>query len=146
MCCNLLRSDRQYRLLLVSFGAYNASSVHHLGIGLFETGFSDHIGARGPAKCAVVCHGLVLVFIRVSLTIYRRPAAVNVSTINMAYHSANTTVFSKSDRSRDLKHREDKSLDLSSFPTKNPIFQLSIFNISGSLKFKFVKFCNVHLP
>ena len=36
-------------------------------------------------------------------------------------------VFSKSDRSRDLKHRGDKSLDLSSFPTKNSIFQHSIF-------------------
>ena len=39
----------------------------------------------------------------------------------------------------------DKSLDLSSFPMKNPIFQQSIVNISGSLKFKFLKFCNVHL-
>ena len=55
-------------------------------------------------------------------------------------------VFSKSDRSLDLKHRGDKSLDLSSFPTKNPIFQQSIVNISESFKFKFVKFCDVHLP
>ena len=55
--------------------------------------------------------------------------------------------FSKSDQSRDLKHhRGDKSLDLSSFPMKNPIFQQSIVNISGSLRFQFVKFCNVHLP
>ena len=57
-----------------------------------------------------------------------------------------TKQFSKSDRSRDLKHRGDKSLDLSSFPMKNPIFQQSIVNISGSLKFKLIKFCDVHLP
>ena len=49
-------------------------------------------------------------------------------------------------RSRDLKHRGDKSLDLSLFLTKNPIFQHSIFNISGFLKFKFINFCKVHLP
>ena len=50
------------------------------------------------------------------------------------------------DQSSDLKHRGDKSLDLSSFPMKNLIFQQSIVNISGSLKFKFIKFCDVHLP
>ena len=38
------------------------------------------------------------------------------------------------------------SLDFPSFPTKNPIFQHSIFNISGFLKFKFINFCKVHLP
>ena len=54
--------------------------------------------------------------------------------------------FSKSDQSRDLKHRRDQSLDLSSFRMKNPIFQLSIVNLLGSIKFKFVKFCSVHLP
>ena len=54
--------------------------------------------------------------------------------------------FLKSDRSRDLQHRGDKSLDLLSFPMKNPIFQQSIVNISGPLKLKFVKFCNIHLP
>ena len=48
--------------------------------------------------------------------------------------------FSKSGRSRDLKQWGDKSLDLSAFPMKNPIFQQSIVNISGSLKFKFVRF------
>ena len=56
------------------------------------------------------------------------------------------TEFSKSDRSRDLKHLGDKSLDFSLFPMKNPIFQQSIVNISGSLEFKFYKFCNVDLP
>ena len=56
------------------------------------------------------------------------------------------TLHSRNHRSRDLKHHGDKSLDLSSFPMKNPIFQLFIVNILGSLKFKFVKFCNVHLP
>ena len=30
-----------------------------------------------------------------------------------------------------VKHPGDKSLDLPSFPTKNRIFQHSIFNISG---------------
>ena len=54
--------------------------------------------------------------------------------------------FLKSDRSCDLKHHGDKSLDLSSFPMKNLIFQQSIVNIAGSLEFKFLKFCNVHLP
>ena len=54
--------------------------------------------------------------------------------------------FSKSDQSRDLKHRGDKSWDLSSFTMKNPIFQQSIVNISGSLEFKFLNFCNFHLP
>ena len=48
----------------------------------------------------------------------------------------NLCEFSKSDQSSDLKHHGDKSLDLSSFPMKNPIFQQSIINISGSLKFK----------
>ena len=51
-----------------------------------------------------------------------------------------------SDGSRDLKLRGDKSLDLSSSPMKNPIFQQSIVNISGSLELKFLKFSNVHLP
>ena len=54
--------------------------------------------------------------------------------------------FSKSGRSRDLKHGGDKSLDLSSFLMKIPIFQQSIVNILGSLKSKFIKFFNVHLP
>ena len=58
----------------------------------------------------------------------------------------NLCEFSKSDHSRDLKHRGDKSLDLLSFPMKNLIFQQSIVNISESLKLKFVKFCDVHLP
>ena len=38
-------------------------------------------------------------------------------------------VFSKWDRSRDLQHGGDKSLDLLSFPMKNPIFQQSNGNI-----------------
>ena len=55
------------------------------------------------------------------------------------------TIFSKSDWWRDLKHSGDKYLDLLSFPTKNLIFQHSIFNISGFLKLKFIKFWDVHL-
>ena len=46
----------------------------------------------------------------------------------------------------DFKHRRDKSLDLSSLPMKNPIFQQSIVTRSGTLKFKFVKFCDVYIP
>ena len=66
-----------------------------------------------------------------------------IQTLNVSWDLSDS-VFSKSDRSRDLQHRGDKSLDLLSFPMKNPIFQQSIVNISGSLKLKF-KFCDVHL-
>ena len=45
-----------------------------------------------------------------------------------------------------LKHRGDKSLDLSSFPIWNPKFQHSTFNTSGFPKFKFVNIYKVHLP
>ena len=50
------------------------------------------------------------------------------------------TWFLKLDQSRDRKHRGEKSLDLSSLPMKNPIFQHSIFKISGFLKIKFRSF------
>ena len=64
------------------------------------------------------------------------------------FHKHISHTFLKLDRSCDLKHCRDKSLDLSSFriPTKNPIFQHSIFNKSGFLKFKVINFCKVHLP
>ena len=54
--------------------------------------------------------------------------------------------FSMWDWSHDLKHHGHKSMDISSFPMRNPIFQQSIVNISGFLKFKIIKFCNVHIP
>ena len=50
------------------------------------------------------------------------------------------STFSKSDRSRDKKHRGDKSLDLLSFSMKNRIFQHSIFNIIPQVQiYKFLR-------
>ena len=66
--------------------------------------------------------------------------------ISSCYNENQRCLFSKLGRSRDLKYPEDNSLDLLSFPRKNPIFQHSIFNISGFLEFKFINVCIVHLP
>ena len=82
----------------------------------------------------------------IMVSIPRPSVARNLEQVQLFPFYGDIQLFSKLDLSHDLKHRGDKSLDLSSFLMKNPIFQQSIVNISGSLKFKFVKFCDVHLP
>ena len=66
--------------------------------------------------------------------------------INVFCDKCSRWIFSISDWSHDLKQCGNKSMDLTSFPMKNTIYQQSIVHISGFFRFKFIKFCNVHLP